>query len=89
MVTIDPAGPPHEFRWRRRLHPVARVEGPERIAAEWWQRHGGENPGKGGLTRDYFRIEDVRGRAFSGCFRHGLAGAEQAAPRWFLHGLFA
>lgn len=88
VTMVDPAGPPHEFRWRRRLHPVARVEGPERIAAEWWTRLGGEQPGKGGPTRDYFRVEDVRGRRFW-LFRHGLTGVEKADPRWFLHGLFA
>lgn len=33
-----PDGPPARFRWRRVLHDVARFEGPERIAAEWWKR---------------------------------------------------
>ena len=88
VMTIDRAGPPHEFRWRRRIHPIVRVEGPERIAAEWWTRLGGEQHGKGGLTRDYFRVEDVRGRRFW-LFRHGLAGVEQAEPNWFLQGVFA
>jgi protein ImuB len=88
VVTIDRAGPPHEFRWRRRIHPIVRVEGPERIAAEWWTRLGGEQPGKGGLTRDYFRVEDVRGRRFW-LFRHGLVGSEKAEPNWFLQGVLA
>lgn len=88
VVSIDRSGPPHEFRWRRRIHPIVRIEGPERIAAEWWTRLSGEQTGKGGLTRDYFRVEDVRGRRFW-LFRHGLAGAEKVEPHWFLQGLFA
>jgi protein ImuB len=41
-----------------------------------------------GLTRDYFRIEDVRGRRFW-IFRHGLYGTERQNPGWYMHGLFA
>ena len=33
-----PDGPPLRFRWRRVLHDVAAIEGPERIAAPWWRR---------------------------------------------------
>jgi protein ImuB len=82
-----PDGPPHRFRWKRRLHEVRLYEGPERIAAEWWRRKGGENPGQGGLTRDYYRVEDARGRRYW-IFRHGLY-AEKPDPRWYVHGLFA
>jgi protein ImuB len=35
-VTEVPEGPPLHFRWRRAMHRVARAEGPERIAPEWW-----------------------------------------------------
>ena len=35
-----PDGPPLRFRWRRVLHDVAAIEGPERIAAPWWRRAG-------------------------------------------------
>lgn len=78
-----PDGPPRRFKWRRTMHEVARHEGPERIAAEWWTR-----ADNAGLTRDYYRVEDVRGRRFW-LFRHGLYGAEKAHPDWYLHGLFA
>jgi len=84
VIAEVPDGPPQRFRWRRTLHEVARFEGPERIAAQWWQRA----PGDPGLTRDYYRIEDVRGRRFW-LFRHGLYGNERADPRWYVHGLFA
>lgn len=83
VIAEVPDGPPHRFRWRRDLHEVLRYEGPERIAAEWWRRRDGA-----GLTRDYYRVEDTRGRRFW-VFRHGLFGVEKANPGWFLHGLFA
>lgn len=76
-----PDGPPIRFRWRRVLHEVARAEGPERIATEWWRVP--QAP-----TRDYFRIEDSDGRRFW-LFREGLYARETENPRWFLHGLFA
>ncbi len=83
-----PDGPPRRFQWRRSTHDVVRYEGPERIASEWWRRAQGHRPGRNGLTRDYYRVEDARGRRFW-VFRHGLYGAEKVAPDWYLHGLFA
>ena len=68
------------FRWRRVLYRIARAEGPERIAAEWWRDDE--------LTRDYFRVEDAEGHRFW-LFREGLYGRETTAPRWYLHGVFA
>ena len=61
-----PDGPPHQFTWRRVTHAVVRVEGPERIAMEWWKQNGD------GLTRDYFRIEDEAGRALLDLSRRAL-----------------
>ncbi len=78
-----PDGPPRRFKWRAQIHEVLRHEGPERIAAEWWRRRDGQ-----GLTRDYYRVEDARGRRYW-LFRHGLYGREKAHPNWYLHGLFA
>jgi protein ImuB len=83
VIAEVPDGPPRRFKWRRSIHEVARHEGPERIAAEWWTRRD-----NGGLTRDYYRIEDVRGRRYW-LFRHGLYGTEKAHPDWYLHGIFA
>ena len=82
-VAEAPDGPPLLFRWRRNLHEVVAVEGPERIAPAW--RRGG---GAGDLSRDYFRAEDRRGRRFW-LYREGLYGEETARARWYLHGLFA
>ena len=83
VIAEVPDGPPRRFKWRRTMHEVARHEGPERIAAEWWMRRD-----NGGLTRDYYRVEDVRGRRYW-LFRHGLYGTEKVNPDWYLHGLFA
>ena len=88
VIAEVPDGPPHRFRWRRTLHEVTRFEGPERIAAEWWKRADGHMNKGAGLTRDYYRVEDARGRRFW-IFRHGLYGAEKANPGWYMHGLFA
>ncbi len=77
-----PDGPPLRFRWRKVLHEVARAEGPERIAPEWWRHECCD-----GLTRDYYRLEDAAGRRFW-VFREGLF-TEETVPRWFLHGVFA
>lgn len=77
-----PDGPPRHFRWRRALHRIARAEGPERIAPEWWCDPAWEP------TRDYFRVEDESGRRYW-IFRRGLYGASSAPPSWYIHGLFA
>ena len=76
-----PDGPPVRFKWRRVFHEIAAIEGPERIAPEWWRA---DDPAR---TRDYFRAEDRDGRRFW-LFREGLYGREDGTPRWFLHGLF-
>ena len=75
-----PEGPPLSFRWRKALYRVARAEGPERIASEWWHEN------VPAPVRDYFRIEDIEGRRYW-LYREGLYG-EAAQPRWFLHGIF-
>jgi protein ImuB len=80
-IACVPDGPPLRFRWRKVLHEVAAIEGPERIAPEWWKN-------EGAATRDYFRAEDTEGQRFW-LFREGLFGRETASPRWFMHGLFA
>jgi len=95
-----PDGPPLRFRWRRVVHEVARAEGPERIAPEWWRDW--RPMGEGAPTRDYYRVENREGRRFwlfrAGLYERGWApGREPApgheerisdAPRWFVHGLF-
>ena len=77
-----PDGPPIRFRWRRVLYRIARSEGPERIACEWWR------DGRSGHSRDYFRVEDDEGYRFW-MFRLGLFERETRHPAWFVHGVFA
>jgi protein ImuB len=88
LATV-PDGPPHHFTWRRAVHAVVKVEGPERIAMEWWKQDGKV------LTRDYFRVEDEAGLRFW-IFRDGLYGSEltdeegrPAPASWYVHGQFA
>ena len=80
VMASVPDGPPLRFRWRRVLHDVARAEGPERIAPHWLKAPDAR-------TRDYYRIEDTKGRRFW-LYREGCSDAP-TPPRWFLHGLFA
>jgi protein ImuB len=80
VFALVPDGPPVRFRWRRALHEVVASEGPERIEGAWWSEDGGP-------TRDYFRVEDKAGLRFW-LFRAGLY-RDKAAPRWFLHGMYA
>jgi protein ImuB len=83
VVAQVPQGPPLRFRWRRVLHTAAIAEGPERIAMDWW-RHQESMP-----TRDYFRVQDTEGRRFWLYRDDGLYSREAAAPRWYMHGVFA
>jgi protein ImuB len=73
-----------QFRWRRVLHRVARIEGPERIAPEWWREDPGKSDDAHGGTRDYYRIEDTHGRRF---WLYRVI-AEAGPDGWYLHGLF-
>jgi protein ImuB len=82
-----PDGEPRSFRWRRQVHRVNLVEGPERIAPEWWRHVRGYEPGNARLNRDYYRVEDKDGSRFW-LFRHGSDHAVER-PKWYLHGVFA
>jgi protein ImuB len=82
VIYATPQGVPRRFVWRRAVHDIARVEGPERIAPEWWRERSTAR------LRDYYRVEDESGRRYW-IFREGLAGdGRGGAPDWFLHGLF-
>ena len=83
VLYATPDGYPQRFRWRGEVHEVARVEGPERIAPEWWREKGSAR------LRDYYRIEDHAGRRYW-IYRLGLIGdGRGGAPDWFLQGLCA
>ena len=83
VIHASPDGLPRRFRWRGAVHEIARAEGPERIAPEWWRERSTAR------LRDYYRIEDNEGRRYW-IYRLGLAGdGRGGAPEWFLQGLFA
>jgi protein ImuB len=77
-----PDGPPAQFTWRRVRHTVLHVEGPERIAMEWWRDEAGNT-----LMRDYFRVESREGLRVW-LFRAWPQDRELPV-RWYLHGVFA
>ena len=82
VIYATPEGMPRRFVWRRAVHDIARAEGPERIAPEWWRQ-----PSSARL-RDYYHVEDGQGRRYW-IYREGLIGdGRGGAPGWFIHGLF-
>lgn len=96
VIAEVPDGPPARFTWRRVERRVARAQGPERIAPEWWRAIGRPQTAKIERPRDYYEIEDETGASYW-VFRHGLYGggreeddgeADAPPPTWFLHGLF-
>ncbi|MXO58736.1 DNA polymerase Y family protein [Altererythrobacter salegens] len=83
VLYATPDGLPQRFRWRGNVHEVARAEGPERIAPEWWRETGRAR------LRDYYRIEDGEGRRYW-IYRLGLVGDGRGGlPDWFIQGLCA
>ena len=71
VIYATPEGMPRRFVWRRAVHDIARAEGPERIAPEWWRQ-----PSSARL-RDYYRVEDAQGRRYW-IYREG---ADRRRPR--------
>ena len=67
VIYATPEGVPRRFVWRRAVHDIARVEGPERIAPEWWRERSTAR------LRDYYRVEDQAGRRYW-IYREGLIG---------------
>ena len=82
VIYATPEGLPRRFVWRRKVHDVARAEGPERISPEWWRERSTAR------LRDYYRVEDKDGRRFW-IYREGRHGDGRGGdPVWYLHGLF-
>mgnify|MGYP005843684043 FL=1 len=69
----DRDGRPVAFTCGGELHRLIHTVGPERIAGRWWEGND--------KTRDYFDVEDDRGRRF------WLFRVMQTA-RWYVHGVF-
>lgn len=80
MVTAPiPDYPPLLFRYKGEVHTVKKADGPERIEREWWIDKGEH--------RDYYAVEDEKGRRFW-LYRSGHYD-DRAPNQWFLHGFFA
>ncbi len=73
-----PDYPPLLFRYRGKVHQIAKADGPERIEQEWWIQQG--------QHRDYYRVEDEAGCRYW-IFR--LGHYHDPHYQWFLHGFFA
>jgi protein ImuB len=87
IVAALPDDPPRQFVWRRHAHKVVKVEGPERIADEWWRPRPSGKVMPANIVppvRDYYRVEDDDGGRFW-LFRDGPMNA----AKWFLHGFCA
>ncbi len=83
VLYASPDGHPQRFRWRGEVREVVRVEGPERIAPEWWRERSSIR------LRDYYRVEDAKGQRYW-IYRHGLADDGRGGmPHWYLQGLCA
>jgi protein ImuB len=74
-----PDYPPMLFRYKGKLHKIAKADGPERIEREWWIEEG--------LHRDYYNVEDEDGCRYW-LFRLGHYAGDKN-PEWFIHGFFA
>ena len=73
-----PDYPPMLFRYKGKVINIAKADGPERIAQEWWLQQGEH--------RDYYRVEDEAGNRYW-LFR--LGHYHEKIYQWFIHGFFA
>lgn len=74
-----PDYPPMLFRFKGKLHKIAKADGPERIEQEWWLQQG--------QHRDYYCVEDEEGQRYW-LFRLGHYDVAKTY-QWFMHGFFA
>jgi protein ImuB len=93
VMALMPDEPPRQFQWRRHAHRLVRIQGPERIADEWWRPRSNGKQMPANIVppvRDYYRVEDDDGGRFW-LFRDGTinANAVGGATKWFLHGFCA
>jgi protein ImuB len=69
VIAGVPEDPPQQFTWRRATHRVARAEGPERIAWEWWRVPEPKTEAELRIEADKAAAEEAR-----------LVGAAEPAP---------
>ena len=78
-LALLPDYPPTSFIWRRVRHVVRSADGPERVHGEWWR-----SDSDAAEMRDYYRVEDTRGRRFW-LYRNAPS---PSGTQWWLHGRF-
>jgi protein ImuB len=87
-----PDDPPLQFTWRQTNHRVVKVDGPERLAHEWWRGPVATPAAATVAVRDYYRIETEDGQRYW-VYRDGPFNAPPQTggrtARWYLHGLCA
>ncbi len=54
LRVLEAGRPPHRFEWRRKAYSVQSVDGPERVAPEWWS----DRPGR---LSDYYTVQTIEG----------------------------
>lgn len=74
VVALSPDGPVSRVEWNAGVHDIGACIGPERLRGRWWE---GER-----LMRDYFKVQDRRGR-WLWLYR------DLAATGWFVHGVWS
>lgn len=74
VIALSPDGPVRQLEWREGTHTLTTCIGPERIKGEWWDDQR--------TLRDYFKVQDERGR-WLWVFRDHALGS------WFVHGEWA
>ena len=71
--------------------PLTLLAGPQRLEAAWWEQAGDavQPAGEGCALRDYFLARSEQA-GLLWIYRERLGGLDvEAAPNWYLHGLFA
>jgi protein ImuB len=87
VTAAMPDDPPRQFQWHHHTHKIVRVEGPERVADEWWRPRPSGKVMPANIVppvRDYYRVEDNDGGRFW-LFRDGSLNT----AKWYLHGFCA
>jgi protein ImuB len=86
VIAPVPDDPPAQITWAGRTHRIRHATGPERIARDWWRHAPDARRHERERIRDYYAVEDMQGQRLW-VFRAGVHEGE-AAPRWFIHGVF-
>ena len=79
VIAEVPEGPPARFTWRRVERRVARAQGPERVAPEWWREIGARSEARR-AARATTTASRTTGAPATGCFAKGFTAATRDSP---------